>query len=157
MPECTSCFVGAYLSCSAKNECGMAVSTPAPSPVLLSQPHAPRCAIRISIVLASCAILFDGSPSMLTMNPTPHASFSNDASYKPTFSGKPVDLLIFIANMCFTVLVCSIQKQKQNKSNKKIRACELEEKKTREIFWKIVPFFCKTHTTTTTATNTVDR
>src|SRR5258708_39332198 len=56
---------------------------PAPSPVLGSHPHAPRCAMRSSMVSASETIWCDFLPLMLATKPTPQESFSNEGSYNP--------------------------------------------------------------------------
>ena len=56
---------------------------PAPSPVLFSQPHAPRCSIFSKMVSASEMIWCDLLPLILATKPMPHASCSNEGSYNP--------------------------------------------------------------------------
>jgi hypothetical protein len=59
-----------------KNECGMPVMTPAPSPSRLSAPVAPRWVMAHRSWRASETILWLSSPLMWQMKPTPHESFS---------------------------------------------------------------------------------
>src|SRR5437867_8444384 len=57
--------------------------TPAPSPVLTSQPQAPRCFRFSSATMPSWTILCDFSPFSRTMKPTPQESCSYRGLYKP--------------------------------------------------------------------------
>src|SRR3954447_8693521 len=56
---------------------------PAPSPVLFSQPHAPRCSMFSNTVSASEIILWLLFPLMFATKPLPHASCSKEGSYNP--------------------------------------------------------------------------
>ena len=55
---------------------------PAPSPVLASDPAAPRCSRLTRTVRASRTMACEGRPAMSTTNPNPHASCSVDGSYR---------------------------------------------------------------------------
>ncbi len=68
---------------SKKNSCGICIVMPAPSPVLFSQPQAPRCSIFSSTVSASEITWCDLLPLIFATNPIPQASCSKDGSYKP--------------------------------------------------------------------------
>ena len=74
----------------ARNSCGSAVRMPAPSPVLASQPQAPRWSMLRSTSSASRRIWWLRWPLMCATNPTPHESCSNAGSYSPCFSGRCV-------------------------------------------------------------------
>ena len=66
-----------------RNVSGIWTRMPAPSPVLTSQPHAPRCARFISTCSAWLTMACDLRPFMSTTKPTPQASCSCCGSYKP--------------------------------------------------------------------------
>src|SRR5580658_7789738 len=68
---------------------------PAPSPVLASQPHAPRWFRLTRMVRASRIILWDFFPLMLTTKPTPQESCSYHGSYRPCFVGEQVGPALF--------------------------------------------------------------
>src|SRR5271154_1674181 len=68
---------------------------PAPSPVLASQPQAPRWFRLTKMVRASRMILWDFFPLMLTTKPTPQESCSYHGSYKPCFFGEQVGPVVF--------------------------------------------------------------
>ena len=59
-----------------RNVSGIWTRMPAPSPVLTSQPHAPRCCRFISTWSACATIACDFRPLMSTTKPTPQASCS---------------------------------------------------------------------------------
>ncbi len=61
---------------SSLNACGICSSTPAPSPVLTSQPQAPRWSRFFSTWIACCSTRCDLTPLMLTTKPWPQASCS---------------------------------------------------------------------------------
>ncbi len=60
---------------------------PAPSPVLASHPHAPRCSRLIRTRSALRTISWERRPYMSTTKPTPHASCSALGLYMPWASG----------------------------------------------------------------------
>ncbi len=67
----------------SRKRCGIWIRMPAPSPVLASQPQAPRCCRLISTWRPRAMTEWDRRPAMSTTNPTPHASCSNAGSYSP--------------------------------------------------------------------------
>src|SRR5436190_20148113 len=79
----------ASLQTVARKSCGICSRMPAPSPVLFSQPHAPRWFRFTRICSAWRTIQFDFLPLMLTRKPTPQESCSNCGSYKPCLPGNP--------------------------------------------------------------------
>ena len=78
---------------------------PAPSPVLASQPHAPRWLRFIRTWSACWMIVWDFRPLMSATNPTPQASCSNCGSYSPCLAGGPVRGLRLLATALFLVRV----------------------------------------------------
>src|SRR5882762_9075343 len=77
--KCTPDFIHS----SKKNSCGTCNIMPAPSPELVSQPHAPRCSIFSNTVNASAIWRCDFVPFMLATKPIPQESCSNEGSYRP--------------------------------------------------------------------------
>src|SRR5260221_7765388 len=71
---------------------------PAPSPVLFSQPHAPRCSMFSRIVNASETIWCDLLLLIFATKPIPHASRSNSGAYNPllTISMSRLDFFQFL-------------------------------------------------------------
>ena len=69
-------FSGTGIPCSRINSCGICNIMPAPSPVLLSAPSAPRCFIFSSTFKAASTKSCDLLPWMSTIIPTPQASCS---------------------------------------------------------------------------------
>ena len=63
-----------------KKACGIATRHPAPSPVLYSQPQAPRCVMRTSISSASATQARVGTRDSSPTKPTPQASRSSAGS-----------------------------------------------------------------------------
>ena len=78
----------AFLQISSLNACGIWISTPAPSPVLISQPQAPRWSRFLRTWMACSRMRCDLYPLMLATKPSPQASCSNCGSYRPCFSGR---------------------------------------------------------------------
>src|ERR1051325_338084 len=91
-PYCFSSGSRIFASSHAwrKKRCGICTRIPAPSPVLFSQPQAPRCRRLTRMVMASRTIARDLRPLTLTTNPTPQASCSYRGSYRPCLTGGPV-------------------------------------------------------------------
>src|SRR5690349_22064060 len=65
---------------------------PAPSPVLFSQPHAPRCSIFSRMVNASEMIWWDLLLLILATKPIPQASRSKAGSYRPVLAITEISL-----------------------------------------------------------------
>ena len=80
-------FSGTGMPCNRMNSCGICSMMPAPSPVLLSAPSAPRWRMFSSTFNADSTSSCDFPPWILTSMPTPQASCSWDASYKPNCLG----------------------------------------------------------------------
>ena len=76
-------FSGTGMPCSKINSCGICNRMPAPSPVLLSAPSAPRCRMFSNILRADSTIPCDLPPWTFTTSPTPQASCSLAGSYNP--------------------------------------------------------------------------
>src|SRR5262249_55972277 len=70
-----------------RNACGTCSKIPAPSPVLSSQPQAPRWSRFCNTVRACCTISCDFSPLMFTTKPIPQASCSKRGSSRPCLWG----------------------------------------------------------------------
>ncbi|CDC01119.1 unknown [Bacteroides sp. CAG:443] len=69
-------FSGTGIPCRRINSCGICTIIPAPSPVLLSAPSAPRCFMFSSTLRAESIKSCDFVPCRLTIMPTPQASCS---------------------------------------------------------------------------------
>ncbi len=69
-------FKLSLVASARKNRSGICIRMPAPSPVLTSQPQAPRCSRFKRICSASCTIWCDLRFFKSAMKPTPHASCS---------------------------------------------------------------------------------
>ena len=69
-------FSGTGIPCRRMNSCGICNKIPAPSPVLLSAPSAPRCLMFSSTLRADSMMSCDFSPWIFTNIPTPQASCS---------------------------------------------------------------------------------
>ena len=82
---------------SKRNSCGTWICIPAPSPVLASQPQAPRCSIFSRMVNASETILWLLLLLILATNPIPHASCSNSGRYNPM-------LLVISMQQCLEII-----------------------------------------------------
>ena len=80
-------FSGTGMPCSRMNSCGICNMMPAPSPVLLSAPSAPRWRIFSNTFNADSTNSCDLLPWMFTNIPTPQASCSLVASYRPNCMG----------------------------------------------------------------------
>src|SRR5260370_40861964 len=66
---------------------------PAPSPVFVSQPQAPRCS-RLSSTWIPCRTMScDLRPLRLATKPTPQESCSYRGSYNPCFGGVVISLM----------------------------------------------------------------
>ena len=78
-------FSGTGIPCNKINSWGIWSKIPAPSPVLLSAPSAPRWRIFSNTLRADSTMSCDFPPWMLTNIPTPHASCSFAGSYNPCF------------------------------------------------------------------------
>ena len=95
---------------SRMNSWGICTRIPAPSPVLLSEPSAPRCAI-CSRTHSPCSTtewyLF---PLMLTTSPTPQASCSHSGRYNPP-SGIVCSLFIGQPDLTATNITISEKKE----------------------------------------------
>ena len=76
-------FSGTGMPCSKINSCGICNRMPAPSPVLLSAPSAPRCRMFSNILRADSTMPCDLPPWTFTTSPTPQASCSLAGSYNP--------------------------------------------------------------------------
>ena len=80
-------FSGTGIPCKRINSCGICSRMPAPSPVLLSAPSAPRWRMFSNTFNADSTSSCDLPPWMFTNIPTPQASCSFSASYKPNCLG----------------------------------------------------------------------
>ena len=80
-------FSGTGIPCNRMNSCGICNMIPAPSPVLLSAPSAPRCFMFSSTRSAWSTSSCDLFPWMSTIMPTPQASCSFSGLYKPSDEG----------------------------------------------------------------------
>ena len=102
-------FSGTGMPCSKINSCGICNMMPAPSPVLLSAPSAPRCFRFSNTFSAESTNSCDLFPWMSTIMPTPQASCSFAASYNPNVRCEPVALsllsslikLLLFIGVCF--------------------------------------------------------
>ena len=77
------------LAMSTRNPCGICISKPAPSPVLVSHPRAPRWSRLHKTESACSTIWWDLRPLIWATKPMPQASCSLRGSYKPCLCGYP--------------------------------------------------------------------
>ena len=106
-------FSGTGMPCKRMNSWGIWSMMPAPSPVLLSAPSAPRCFMFSNTLRAESTNSWDLLPWMSTIMPTPHASCSFEASYNPlvlwicTFAS--LIPLYLIKGFCFSCFIIYMQ------------------------------------------------
>ena len=94
-------FSGTGMPCSRINSWGICSMIPAPSPVLLSAPSAPRWRMFSSTLSADSTSSCDLPPWMFTSIPTPQASCSLSASYRPICRG-----CLRLTNCCWCPVSC---------------------------------------------------
>src|SRR5579872_3732993 len=123
---------------SKKNSCGVWIMMPAPSPVLFSQPQAPRCSMFSRMVSASETIWWDLLLLMFATKPMPHASRSNSGLYKPLLAILRLVELDFI-QLLYIILEFILRRIAGNRI-KLHKKCEIFETFARIIFHFICTF-----------------